>query len=290
MGLFGKKYCDICGTKIGLFGNRKLEDGNLCKDCARKLSPLFNERRHSTVEEIKNQLAYREENENLLDDFSPTLVFGESRKLYIDKAAGKFIVTSYSNWKSVNPDLIDFSQVNAVNTDIKENKEEIFYKDSEGNEKSYEPRRYECDYEFNVTILVESPWFDEIELELSDGNRPESPNADLYREYERKMHELVGILMRREDSELVMDGDNDAVNRTEPDNGEHPTAPTAAVQSNDGEEWICQSCGAQNSGKFCENCGTGKPAPKVVRCASCGYTPEDQENPPKFCPECGKQF
>ena len=38
MGLFDKKYCDICGEKIGLLGNRKLEDGNLCKDCAKKLT------------------------------------------------------------------------------------------------------------------------------------------------------------------------------------------------------------------------------------------------------------
>ena len=32
MGLFDKKYCDICGAKIGFLGNRKLEDGSLCKD------------------------------------------------------------------------------------------------------------------------------------------------------------------------------------------------------------------------------------------------------------------
>ena len=32
MGLFDKKICDICGEKIGLLGNRKLDDGNLCKD------------------------------------------------------------------------------------------------------------------------------------------------------------------------------------------------------------------------------------------------------------------
>ena len=38
MGLFDKKYCDICGEKIGLLGNRKLENGNLCKNCAKKLS------------------------------------------------------------------------------------------------------------------------------------------------------------------------------------------------------------------------------------------------------------
>ena len=63
MGLFDKKYCDICGEKIGLLGNRKLENGNLCKNCAKKLSPWFSDRRNSTVEEIKAQLAYREANQ-----------------------------------------------------------------------------------------------------------------------------------------------------------------------------------------------------------------------------------
>ena len=62
MGLFDKKYCDICGAKIGLLGNRKLEDGNLCKNCAAKLSPWFSDRRQSTVAEIGEQLSYREAN------------------------------------------------------------------------------------------------------------------------------------------------------------------------------------------------------------------------------------
>ena len=50
MGLFDKKYCDICGDKIGLLGNRKLEDGNLCKNCSKKLSPWFSDRKNSTVQ------------------------------------------------------------------------------------------------------------------------------------------------------------------------------------------------------------------------------------------------
>lgn len=54
MGLFGnlfeKKICSVCGEEIGLLGNRKLEDGNLCKNCAKKLSPWFSDRRHSTVD------------------------------------------------------------------------------------------------------------------------------------------------------------------------------------------------------------------------------------------------
>ena len=71
-GLFDKKICAICGGEIGLLGNRKLEDGNCCKNCAAKLSPWFDERRHSTVEQIKEQLAYREENLKAVENFHTT--------------------------------------------------------------------------------------------------------------------------------------------------------------------------------------------------------------------------
>ena len=84
MGLFDKKYCDVCGEKIGLLGNRKLEDGNLCKNCAGKLSPFFSERRRSTVEEIREQLAYREANQELVAAFNPTKVLGGDMKIYFD--------------------------------------------------------------------------------------------------------------------------------------------------------------------------------------------------------------
>ena len=52
--IFEKKICAICGGEIGLLGNRKLEDGNMCKNCAAKLSPWFSDRRSSTVEEKEN--------------------------------------------------------------------------------------------------------------------------------------------------------------------------------------------------------------------------------------------
>ena len=51
-------------------------------------------------------------------------------------------------------------------------------------------------------------------------------------------------------------------------------------------KWKC-SCGEENSGKFCSNCG--KPAPSA-KCANCGYEPENKNSLPKFCPECGKPF
>ena len=89
MGLFDKKYCDICGEKIGLLGNRKLENGNLCKNCAQKLSPWFSDRRNSTVEEIKAQLDYREENQKKVAAFHTTRTLGADTKVLLDEDAGK---------------------------------------------------------------------------------------------------------------------------------------------------------------------------------------------------------
>lgn len=85
MGLFDKKYCDVCGEKIGLLGNKKLEDGNLCKDCAKKLSPWFNDRRHSSVDEIKAQLAYREENKQKVAQFRATRIIGDNWNVLFDE-------------------------------------------------------------------------------------------------------------------------------------------------------------------------------------------------------------
>ena len=46
--------------------------------------------------------------------------------------------------------------------------------------------------------------------------------------------------------------------------------------------WTC-SCGHQNEGNFCSECGKPKPLPKEVWTCSCGH-----QNDGKFCSECGK--
>lgn len=285
MGLFDKKYCDICGEKIGLLGNRKLEDGNLCKKCAEKLSPLFSGRRSATVEEIKAQLAYREENRQKLDFFRPTKTFGRRRKVYIDEAAGTFIVTSSNQWRDANPDIISLSQVTACNADIQEKKEELYRETTDGKRVSYNPPRYAYSYEFTLEILVISPWFSEIHLDLSDGDCPESKYTDLYRDYERELYELKSALMGEIDTSRPSYASARACAQA---------APAAAVGvkvSNAADaSWTCV-CGMENTGKFCQNCGNKKPEPRrISQCSQCGWRPAAGEQFPKFCPECGAPF
>lgn len=171
MGLFGKlfdkKECSICGEEIGLLGNRKLEDGNLCKNCASKLSPWFSDRRQSTVEEIQQQLSYREANQAKVNSFRITRTLGENTKVLLDEDAGLFMVTSAKNLSEANPDVLSFSDVTGCKVDIDERKTEIEYKDADGERQSFNPKRYAYSYDFYIVINVNNPYFNEIRFKLN---------------------------------------------------------------------------------------------------------------------------
>ena len=54
--------------------------------------------------------------------------------------------------------------------------------------------------------------------------------------------------------------------------------------------WVC-TCGSENKGKFCPECGNAKPAGiPQYKCDKCNWEPDDRTHPPKFCPECGDPF
>lgn len=304
MGLFDKKYCDICGEKIGLLGNRKLEDGNLCKDCAKKLSPWFSERRHSNVDEIKNQLAYREENKGKVSQFQSTRTIGEYWKVLIDETHRWLIVTSDTNWRGANPDVIDFSSITGCRMDIDEDTDEVFRKDNEGKNVRYDPPRYRYSYDFYIVINVNNPYFDEIKFRINPSsitfepqpsvqitfmgrsitgdNRPNPEVSMDYCRYRDIGNEICAELDRAR-------GVNNSYAASPVYNQPSSYNQVAQPVTNANEVWNCVSCGSTNTGKFCQNCGSGKPN-LVARCTNCGWTPPTNQNMPRFCPECGKQL
>lgn len=170
MGLFDKKYCDICGEKIGLLGNRKLEDGNLCKDCAKQLSPWFSDRRRSTVEDIKRQLAYREENRGRASQFRTTRSYGEDCKVLLDEEHRWFTVTRARDLADANPDILDCTALTGCRVDIDESRTEQKREGPDGKEVTYNPPRYEYSYDFEVIISVNNPYFDEMKFRLNNSS------------------------------------------------------------------------------------------------------------------------
>lgn len=174
-GLIKDKNCDICGETIKLLGNRKLEDGNCCKECASKLSPWFDERRHSTVEQIKSQLDYREKNLEEVKNFAITRTIAADRwSVLLDENARRFILTrDPRKIGEENPDVIAFSDITGCRMDVDENRKEIKREVKEGEETksvSYDPPRYEYEYRFHYIINVNNPYFDVMKFDLNSNS------------------------------------------------------------------------------------------------------------------------
>ena len=195
MGLFDKKFCEICGEKIGLLGNRKLEDGNMCMDCAKKLSPFFSDRRSSTIDEIKQQLAYREQNKVALKSFRPNLTFGDGKKIYVDMVNGNFVVSSFSpnNWDDENPDVMALSSIMSCNLKIDEDKDEIYTQGKDGQRVSYNPPRYKFYYNFILEFTVNNPYFDDFRVQLNTF-RVEGMGTMEYNKYQQMAMEVINTL------------------------------------------------------------------------------------------------
>lgn len=274
MGLFDKKFCDICGDKIGLLGNKKLKDGNMCKNCQAKLSPFFRERRESTIEEIKAQLAYREANKAAVAAFKATTTFGDDTKIYIDEANKKFLVTraAINKFADANPDVIDFSQVVSFDVSIEEDEDEVRYRDAEGNYKSFVPQRFAYSYNFNVKIIVQNPYFSEIEFELNssavdneadtsvdlDGvapeqykvagfgynqtsNKEEVKNSEAYKKYLKQTEELnkfFGNVKKTEHDNI------EAQNKAAEEEQNTVICPYCGARTKKGAAGVCEFCGA----------------------------------------------
>lgn len=271
MGLFGKlfekKECAICGGEISLMGNRKLEDGNMCKDCTKRLSPWFSDRRKSTVEEIKGQLAYREANKAKVAAFCTTRTLGEKTKVLLDEDAGVFMVTSARDLNEANPDVLAFSDVTGCTLDIDESRTEIKREDKDGNRLSYNPPRYEYRYSFYIKIHVRNPYFDEIRFRLN------SHDVELESQAPQRMSNVGGgrflsgsameinpeYSVEYRNYKMMGEEIRDALLQAR-QQARDDVAATAAAEAQLATPWVCPACAGQNGGgKFCEFCGAARP-------------------------------
>ena len=275
MGLFDrfkKQDCEICGKEVGMFGYKKLEDGEICKDCVKLLSPWFDDRRHSTVTQIKQQIAYREENRAALNAFRPTVAYGERYTLraeLVDGVPTRFVVERTDSYKDENADIISFRDVTSFNIDVQESKQELMARNSKGEEVSYNPPRYEYSYDFYAEIHVNHPYFDEISFQLNCDSvdletverRPgfgtvrTGFDPTLYPEYRQRRGECDELedLFRAGMQGMALKGFAPAVQPIV----QAAPAPQPVPEPAPTGPKFCPNCGAPaEGGKFCQSCGS----------------------------------
>ena len=284
--LFEKKECAICGGEIGLLGNRKLEDGNMCKNCAAKLSPWFSDRRESTVAQIEAQLQYREENQAKLEEFQVAKYIGEYYKMFVEEVDGvptRFVICSNNDYRAENADIIAFKDVSSCVIDIREHRRELEYLNENRERVKYNPPRYEYQYDFYVELGIKNnPYFDDIKFKLNSNsvdinteqygrrssrgigqflidNREFDPDFNPeYREYKKMADELEAVVAAGQKGVANVKFEDALLNALNRFAGQNAAAaPQTSPAQEAPRPKFCTNCGAPASGgKFCQHCGS----------------------------------
>ena len=169
--------------------------------------------------------------------FNPTKVVECDRyTLYFDEDKKQFIVENDRNWRAANPDVIDYAMVTGCEIDIDESKDEITYKDKEGQEKSYVPPRYKYFYDFNLILHINHPYFDRLSIQVNN-TQAENRGSAAYREELKKAEEIKAIFTKAREEE------REAIAQA--------AAPKTPV--------VCPACGATtipDANGCCEYCGS----------------------------------
>ena len=113
MGLFEKKFCDICGDKVNMLTQQKLSDGYLCSDCKHKLGSFTSGWKQRTVDDVKRHLELREQNKQKYQQFNCSATAGGSNSSIQVDFSNRWFIFAISNrdYKSGNPQVFDFSQL-----------------------------------------------------------------------------------------------------------------------------------------------------------------------------------
>lgn len=172
-----KTECAVCGGDTALLTRMKIADGVICEACANRLSPWFRDYLGATADEIRAQLAYREENRKKLANFHMTKAYGlkkypDAIQFIVDEEARQFVCVEgpAETYKDRNPDVFDYRDVTDVMLEIDEGWSEDGAQYAVAKHESLTQDKYEevfWRYDCWLTISVRHPFVQEIRYKLN---------------------------------------------------------------------------------------------------------------------------
>lgn len=226
MGLFKKENCCLCGGKTGMF-DKKCLDGKVCKECAGKMSPWFDDYKNSSLGALDAQRIGREVDEGLINAkiYNFSKVFGEFGVILIDEKEKRFValadtskglfgsqrkVRSIDDVEDLKPDIISFEQVEDFEIDITETSREE-KQTVNGNQVSYDPPHILYMETFTLRMKINHPYVKSIYIQLNDGavqihNLGRRQWTDPGRKLAAHLLNLPGLV--KENNEAVYDNDS----------------------------------------------------------------------------------
>ncbi len=224
MGLFKKEDCCLCGGKTGLL-DKKCLSGKVCKECANKMSPWFDDYKNSLAGALDAQRLGRENDAGLVKIYNFSKVFGEFGVILIDEKEKKFVafpdtsnglfgsqrkVKSIDDVIDLGPDIIRFDQVEDFEIDITEMTREE-KRTENGQQVSYDPPHILYMETFTLRMKINHPYVKSIYIQLNDGavqihNIGRRLWTDPGRKLAAHLLDLPGLV--REDQEAIFDNES----------------------------------------------------------------------------------
>ena len=112
-----ENICSVCGKPLSRYGNRKLKDGAVCRNCIKPASEWLDDSDYErmSVADFVRHLDYRKENEEKVNSFEPDKTIEGKYTLYLSSTGKDFLFSKRKDYKKSNPDVIAFDDITEIN-------------------------------------------------------------------------------------------------------------------------------------------------------------------------------
>ena len=111
-----EKTCSLCGKPLSKYGNRKIKDGVLCRNCIKAASPWLTEEAYEklSLDDYRKHLEYRELNKEKLKAFEAAKSIAGKYSLYLDEKNQQFLISKRKDYKKENADVMSLDDIREI--------------------------------------------------------------------------------------------------------------------------------------------------------------------------------